>query len=161
MKRFRMRRRQGGQSIVELALILPFLVLITLGVLELGFYVFSYSELEGATRRAAEWAAHTPPSTTTTADDNSGDKCALLIKEEGLKNVVVSDLKNENFTITYPAGSQRERGDEVQVQVTYQGQWLSPIGNRFFGNTLNFSFIARRTIVSTDPPMKYKPDCSE
>ncbi len=172
-----MKRLVRGQSIVELALILPFLVLITVGTMELGFYIYTYSELENATRRASEWASETPPWTVQTCDDvlpptqaPSGctlpssamqrDECAALIKQSALDGVTLSSLQAANITIGYPMGSVRRVGDQVQVQVQYQGNWLSPIGRRFFGNALGFSFISRRTIMSTKAPDGRNYDCT-
>ncbi|HEX6288005.1 MAG TPA: TadE/TadG family type IV pilus assembly protein [Herpetosiphonaceae bacterium] len=155
-----MKRLAQGQSIVELALLLPFLILMTIGTMEIGYYVYTYSELENATRRASEWAAKTPPFTVSSSDDNAGDKCAVLIKEHALDGVFLSDLTYNNITISYPSGSTRNPGKLIQVQLTYQGEWLSPIGQRFLGEFLNFNFTARRTIVSTGAPPGLNPDCS-
>lgn len=174
-----MKRRARGQSIVELALLLPFLVLFTLGTMELGYYVFTYSEMENATRRASEAASKTPPFTTQNCDDvvapatrpggcpvdgNTAprDECAALIRQAAIDGILFSRLNASNFTtlITYPAGQMRQKGDQIQVEATYTGQWLSPIGRRFFGNTLQFRFTSRRTITSTRQPQGYNPDCT-
>lgn len=160
-----MKRRARGQSIVELALIMPFLVLITIGTMELSYYIYSYSELENAARRAAEWSSTTPPYTATTSDDvstsGSPDKCALLIKNAAIEGVFMSKLKESDITITYPDSDTRDRGERVQVQLQYTGNWLTPIGRQFFGPFLKFNFIARRTIVSVDPPPGKNADCSD
>ncbi len=171
-----MKRRVRGQSMVELALVLPFLVLITIGTMELGYYIYTYSELENATRRASEWASKTPPWTVQGCDDvmapatrpagctaitgaETRDECASLIKQNALDGVVMSRLLAQNVTIEYPTGSERKVGDQVQVRVAYTGQWLSPIGRRFFGNALNFSFTSRRTIMSVEAPDGRDNDC--
>jgi hypothetical protein len=156
-----MKRLVKGQSIVELALILPFLIMMTVGTMELGYYVYTYSELENATRIASEWAAKTPPYTITSADDNSGDNCAVLIKEAATDGVPVSDLTYDDITISYPSGSTRMKGHQIEVQLDYQGQWLSPVGETIFGPFLTFNFTSRRTIVSTTPPPGLNPDCSK
>lgn len=165
-----MKRRERGQSMVELALMLPFFVLITLGVMELGVYVYSYSELENATRRASEMASVSPPWTVQTCDDvlppatrpggcssqaaeaSTRDECAALIKQAALDGVWLSRLQASHITITYPFGETRMRGNRVQVAVDYTGEWLSPIGRRFFGNAMRFTFTSRRTITDTAPP---------
>ena len=54
-------RRSPGRSMVEMALILPFLLMVVLGVIELSYYIYTYSELENGTRRASERASKTPP----------------------------------------------------------------------------------------------------
>jgi Flp pilus assembly protein TadG len=155
-----MKRLVQGQSIVELALILPFLILMSIGTMELGYYIYTYSELENATRRASEWAAKTPPFTASSADDNGADECAKLIKEHALDNVFLSSLTENNITISYPGSTERQRGNQIEVRISYRGEWLSPIGQRFFGEFLNFNFTSRRTIVSTSPPPGLNADCS-
>lgn len=153
-----MKRLVKGQSIVELALILPFLIAITIGTMELGYYVYTYSELENATRLASERASKTPPFTMTTGDDNSSDKCAVLIKEAATDGATLSDLSYDDITITFPT-SERITGKQVEVRIEYQGEWLSPIGKRFFGNFLTFNFASRRTIVSLTTP-DVAPNCT-
>jgi hypothetical protein len=92
------------------------------------------------------------------------DECAALIKQSALDGVTLSRLLPANITISYPLeGSYqhvRRVGDQVQVRVQYQGSWLSPVGRRFFGNALNFSFISRRTILSTKAPDGRNYDCT-
>lgn len=176
-----MKRRVHGQSMVELALILPFLVLITIGTMELGYYIYTYSELENATRRASETAAKTPPWTAQSCDDvpapgtrpascpaqlnaETRDECAVLIRQAAVDGVLFSRLTPTNFTLTIsypvvPTQQTRQKGDQIQVQTTYRGEWLTPIGRRFFGNALNFSFTSRRTISSLRPPDGLQPWC--
>ncbi len=175
-----MKRLVRGQSIVELALLLPFLVLLTLGTIELGYYVYTYSELENATRRASEAAAKTPPWTEQTCDDlpapgtlpvgcpiklgaETGDACARLIRQAALDGGLFNRLTSSNFVvaITYPPGQTRLKGHQVQVQTTFKGEWLTPVGRRFFGNALQFSFTSRRTIVSLKPPAGLNNQCTE
>jgi Flp pilus assembly protein TadG len=155
-----MKRLVRGQSIVELALLFPFLIAMTIGTMEVGYYVYTYSELENATRRASEWASKTPPFTPSTSDDNSGDKCAVLIKENAVDGVYLSDLTFDNITISYVGSSTRDIGQLIEVRVNYRGEWLSPIGQRFFGDFLTFNFTSRRTIVNTSPPPGKNADCS-
>lgn len=155
----KLKRLAKGQSIVELALILPFLIAMTIGTMEVAYYVYTYSELENATRIASERASKTPPFTTNTGDDNSGDKCAVLIKEAATDGVTLSDLKYENITITFPDSATRKVGDQVEVRITYKSEWLSPVGKNLLGNFLTFNFASRRTIVSLTTP-GVNPDCS-
>lgn len=175
-----MKRFVRGQSIVELALLLPFLVLLTLGIIELGYYVYTYSELENATRRASEAAAKTPPWTAQTCDDvpapgtrpagcpsvdgaATRDECAVLIRQAAIDGGLFNKLTPSNFvvTTTYPVDQTRLKGDQIQVQTTYTGQWLTPIGRRFFGSALQFSFTSRRTIVSLKPPAGLNNQCTK
>jgi Flp pilus assembly protein TadG len=151
-----MTRRTHGQSIVEMALVLPFLVLVIFGIIELGYYVYIHSELENATRRASERASKTPPFVANDPDD----QCLQLIIGEALSGVTLSNLTSQNFSVTFVNNMPRSPGNEIQVDLSYTGQFLTPIGQRFFGNTLNFAFTSRRTIISITPPSGYNYDCS-
>lgn len=151
-----MKRRAYGQSMVEMALILPFLVLLTIGTMELGYYVYTYSELENATRRASEQAAKAPPLDPANANA-SNDGCTQLAKQAALENTFLSDLKTSDITISYVGGAAvRAVGTgQVQVDTSYKITWLTPIGKRFLYNASNFKFTSRRTIVSTKMPPGY------
>jgi Flp pilus assembly protein TadG len=148
--------RARGQSIVEMALILPFFLLITLGIIDLSYYVYSYSELENATRRASERASKTPPFNP--GDPN--DKCAQLIRAEAVNSVTLSNLQNSHISLAFVNGGQRRVGDQIEVGITYPGQFLTPVAQSVLGSTFNFRFRTVRTITSIDPPLGYKFDCS-
>jgi Flp pilus assembly protein TadG len=154
-----MLRHARGQSMVEMALVLPFLLLVTLGIIELGYYVYTYSELENATRRASERASKTPPLSPDNPND-SNDRCTQLIKTDAINGVTLSDLQNDDITLAFVGTGGRNIGDQIEVSINYTSQFLTPIGRQFFGNTLNFSFTTRRTITSIDPPRGYNTDCS-
>jgi hypothetical protein len=153
-----MKRRVRGQSLVEMALVLPFLVLFTIGTAELSYYIYSYSELENAARRASEWASKTPPIDPSNPNSAS-DQCLVLIKQHAIDGVFLSNLQPGNIAISFPGDGRRAIGSQVQATITYQGQWLSPVGRRFFGNTLNFTFTSIRTITDTNPPPGLDNNC--
>lgn len=160
-----MKRLVRGQSVVEMALILPFMVLIILGTIELGYYIYIYSELENATRIAAEAAAKTPPLTFTSSDDSlsaaTPDYCAIRAKDAALKYLFLSKLRTNELEITYPGIQIRQPGTgQVQVEAETQVEWLTPLGTRFFGNKLTFNFVSRRTITSVKAPDNLNADCT-
>ncbi|MFV9503187.1 MAG: TadE/TadG family type IV pilus assembly protein [Oscillochloridaceae bacterium umkhey_bin13] len=53
--------RKSGQSIVEMGLMLPILLVVLFGIIEFGWLIFAYSSIAQATRNAAEVAAQLPP----------------------------------------------------------------------------------------------------
>ncbi len=151
-----MPRHARGQSMVEMALVLPFLLLITLGIIELGYYIYTYSELENATRRASERASKTPPFN----PNDPNDRCMRLAIADTINGVTLSNLTSQHITFNFVGGGQRKIGDQIEVSINYSGQSLTPVGQQFFGNMLNFSFTSRRTITSLDPPLGYNYDCT-
>jgi Flp pilus assembly protein TadG len=151
-----MRRRNNGQSMVEMALMLPFLVLITMGIIEMGYYIYTYSALENATRRASEYAARTPPH----SPGSASDKCAQLAEDQAIEDAFLTDLDRSDISFAFVDSGGRKVGDRIEVTIDYDGQFLTPIGRRFFGSVMQFEFTSRRTITSTSPPLGYKTDCS-
>lgn len=145
-----------------MALLLPFMILITIGTIELGYYVYTYSELENATRRASEQAAKSPPLDPNNAN-SATDECVKLAKTAGIEDVFISNLQASNMVISYPETGAKTRTvgtGIIQVQTTYPVRALTPIGDRFFRN-LQFNFKSRRTITSTQPPPGRNADCSQ
>jgi hypothetical protein len=56
-----MQKRLGGQSIVEMAFVLPVLLLVIFGIIDMGYYVYGYATVAQASRNGAEVAAQLPP----------------------------------------------------------------------------------------------------
>lgn len=151
-------RHQRGQSLVEMALVLPFLVLIVLGTIEFGYYIYTYSELENATRRASEFASKTPPLSTSNPNDTN-DRCVQLAKADAVSNVFLSKQAPITMTFAFP-DNKREIGKRVQVSTSYPLTFLTPVGQRLFGSARKFEFTSQRTITSLDPPLGYNANCS-
>ena len=57
------RRRRPGQSMVELAIAMPFMLLLLLGTIDLGRMFFDYIEIRNAVREGAAYAARHPTDT--------------------------------------------------------------------------------------------------
>lgn len=56
-------RRRPGQSLVELAVALPFVLLLMLGTVDLGRMFFDYIEIRNAVREGAAYASRNPTDT--------------------------------------------------------------------------------------------------
>ncbi|PDV96419.1 TadE/TadG family type IV pilus assembly protein [Candidatus Chloroploca asiatica] len=54
-------QHKKGQSIVEMALMLPILLIVIFGIIEFGWLIFAYSTISQAARNGAEVAAQLPP----------------------------------------------------------------------------------------------------
>jgi Flp pilus assembly protein TadG len=101
--------RSSGQELVEYALILPILLVLLLGIMELGLAVFNYDTMSNAAREAARTGIITRDETT--------------IRSAGLKLTTGTALSTTNITIfwlpengdvTVPSGD----AVRVRVQVT-------------------------------------------
>lgn len=57
------RRRELGQDLVEMALLLPLLLALTFGIIDFGRVIFSYSTIANAAREGARFAVTDPTNT--------------------------------------------------------------------------------------------------
>ena len=54
-------QKTPGQSMVEMALLLPLIVMVIFGIIDMGWYIFGYATVYQAARNGAEKAAEIPP----------------------------------------------------------------------------------------------------
>lgn len=145
-----MRRQRLGQTIVEFALLLPFLIMILLGIMEMGWYLYNNSAIDQAARRGSEQAAKEPPLRANTG--KASDPCVVEIRRQAQRNLGPIKLADpaSAITISYPnSGEDRDLGSEIQVQVRYQGQYLTPLASMFGGSTFTITSMSRRSILDT------------
>ena len=141
-----MRRRSTGQSLVEMALMLPLLLLVLFGIIDLGYYVYGYSTIYQAARNGTERAANLGPYETRLNDPN--EPCMRAIMNETLKGVALfGDFTTSNIQVSYP--QTRALGQPIQVQVTYNIKPLTPLFQLVaFGNrgVMPVQIAARRSV---------------
>jgi len=146
-----MRKRTEGQSMVEMALLLPVFMLIIFGIIDLSYYVFGYSTMYQAARNGAEKAADIPPYANKLNDPT--DICVANIRSETQRIAVrFPDLTTDpsnSITIRYPTGVTRGLGQPIEVSIVYYLKPLTPLW-RFvtFGasGTMRIQTTARRSI---------------
>jgi Flp pilus assembly protein TadG len=112
-----LRRGQSGQSLAEFALMLPILMMICLGVLDLGRCFFTYISLTNAAREAARYAAL-----------NGSASCTQVYKEFGgtacnTGTQTVSGCVNGTLSAS---GSGSGTGNPYTVTVSCDFQLLTP-----------------------------------
>jgi Flp pilus assembly protein TadG len=103
---------QKGQSLVEVAIALPLLILILMGILDLGRAYFTFIALSDAAAEGAAYAAIHPENTaqiTARAADNTN---GFVVLEPEMVSVDCND-----FTA----------GSPITVSVTFDYQLLTPI----------------------------------
>ncbi len=135
--------RSRGQSLVELALILPVFLLFFAAVLDLGRIAAAQVSVENAAREGAFQAAKTP------TDFDSSTGCPA----NGLTNVIYCRIKLESsggVTISptdvsvscNPADCSTGLGNTVTVRVNGHFRLLTPLMAVFFGGNQNVTFSA-------------------
>lgn len=101
-----------GQALVELALVLPLLILLLMGTIEFGRIFHSYLVITNASREGARAGV--------VGADDSGIRTKV-------KNVASSlSLTDSQITITPSQGS-RARGVPLTVQVNYSVNLVTPV----------------------------------
>jgi Flp pilus assembly protein TadG len=131
-----MRRRQSdrGQSLLEFAIILPVLLIIVAGVLDIGRLYFSYVAVTDAASEGAAYAANHPTSET-----------LIVARARDASNIAADQSEIEFQCPTCPTvGS----GDPVTVSVTYSFTLATPIINAMVpGGVIPLRAVATEAIL--------------
>ncbi|MGQ9553343.1 MAG: TadE/TadG family type IV pilus assembly protein [Anaerolineae bacterium] len=127
-----MRRRvDRGQNLVELAIVMPLLLLILMGVIDLGRAFHAYIVEENAAREAARYGASHPSQLT--GADSAEERAITEATNAGISPVTVNVQKLSGSDTT------------IQATVSYQFSLLSG----FLGiGPLNLSGTAEMTVLA-------------
>ncbi len=155
-------RRDDGATVVEMALILPLLLLVILGVVEFGRAIAIENELESASRdgvRFATSAGGTPdPHYVDCAAIRDATRARLtfvtladsdidITYDDGAGNPLVDSFGNvvdcQTGTTPYPDIITSSTRIIVTVRTSYTG--ITPLVTQFIG-TINADSVSRRTI---------------
>ncbi len=114
------RRCQRGQSLVEVALVLPILLVILLGIFDFGRAVFAFNTVSNAAREAARLAIV--------------DQTASLIVAEGKQAALGLDPATVDVTFSVPGCSGSVLiGCQAKVIVDHQWRAITPIIGSLIG----------------------------
>jgi hypothetical protein len=153
------RRRTTGQTLVEFAIVLPFLLMVFFGVIEFGRYIYSSETVTNAAREAARLAVV--------------NQDADLIQRRAADNAVGLGLAapdpnpetgTSDVTVAFPdcEPSALGIGCEVSVRVRYSFGLITPLGPlfavacHFFGGCSGSGPTVRGDIISvTTMPIEF------
>jgi uncharacterized repeat protein (TIGR01451 family) len=136
-------RRSRGQGFVEFALILPFLLLLMLGIVEFGYVFAAYSGLFNAAREGVRYGVTNPK-----------DVSGIVANAE--KKVFLADPATVDIVVAYDSGpdtpqftdpAQVQIGNRVLVYVTCDLPTITPVIQPIV-STLPVHTQAARTVVS-------------
>ncbi len=111
-----LKKGQKGQSLVEVALAMPLLILVLMGILDLGRAYFTYVTLADAAAEGAAYGALHPGQTALIIDRAADASNGLVQLEPEMVSVIQSDLS---------------LGSPITVTVEYDYQIITPIVQRF------------------------------
>ena len=119
-------RNERGSSLVELALVAPLFLLITLGAVDFAMAMQSYTNLDNATREAAMWVVRFPDLPLAQAQARAGAE------------ITNAGLNPADATITFNQASYTS-GDMVVVTINYDhplifAGFLNQFGTPGFSN---------------------------
>lgn len=177
-----MQRRTSGQSIVEMAFVLPVLLFILFGIIEFGYTMFAYSTVSQAARNAAESAAQLPPYQSWLAyqgnrmptGSNLGftaDSCVNAIYFAANSDRTMFPGISNGITISYPndavlgrdTRNLEDRGP-IQVTITYQLTGITPLFQLLrLNNGITLTVTQRRSLenLGIDPSKPGNVACAK
>jgi Flp pilus assembly protein TadG len=124
--------RERGAAVVEAAIVLPLLLLIAVGVGDLGRAYFTLALVQEAAQEGVFYAAIHP-------DDPAGAQQAV-IEAVSSPTLTLSDV-----TVTCPAV------DQIAVTVSYSMSMITPIMSQFAGGSLNLSDTEVARVLKSGP----------
>ncbi|MGD1997027.1 MAG: TadE/TadG family type IV pilus assembly protein [Anaerolineae bacterium] len=130
------KRKQSGQSLVEFALVLPVLLLILGGLVDLGRAYFSYVAVTDAAAEGAAYAAADP--------NNFGE----IVERVQAASGGLVEIDPDAVEVAYPPTI--ASGAPITVTVSYTYTVATPIINRMVtGGRLRLRSTATEVILST------------
>ncbi len=134
-----------GQSIVEMAFVLPILLVVIFGIIEFGWLIFAYSTISQAARNGAETAAQLPPyQSWMDLDQTSPRPQDYAYRNDSCVNAVLTSIERDltilgsggredilkYVTIRYPLGATTRNLDDrgpIEVSINYPVVGLTPL----------------------------------
>ena len=135
------RKVEKGQSLVELAMGLTFLILLFGGVIDLGRAFFTYITLRDAAREGAVYGSYMPT-------DTSG--IIARVHASATSPIDTSGIAMDASDVTFPDGNTCP-GHPISVRVRYTFEITMPLlGTAIGGQTFPISAVVTNTILKSD-----------
>ena len=138
-----------GQSLVEFVLLLPVLLIVLAGLLDLGRLYFAYVAVTDAAAEGAAYAAlFFPPSDSATCPPDDSDICRAA--REASAGLV--QLDQAEIAVECPGCPNPASGDAVTVRVVYPFTLVTPIVEAMVpGSVLDLEAVATQAIILGEP----------
>ena len=130
----RAKKAEKGQAMVELALVLPILLLILLGIIEFGHIFYSYLVIQNATRDGARYGV---------VWDSSNNHYVTNTEVEtvvrGKTTALQKSDTNLTVYITPTTESTKASGKNFEVNIKYNVPLFTPLWNNILPNPFPIS----------------------
>jgi Flp pilus assembly protein TadG len=117
MKTRSRQNREAGQTVIEFAVGLMLLSMVTLGLTVLSLAVYSYHQISSAAREGARYAMVHAPTSVDPSDQYPATNAQ--IQQVAVQNAVGLPLAASNVTVNWIANPNNSSLWDVQVQVSY------------------------------------------
>ena len=149
-------QNERGQSLIELAVSLPVMILILLGTIDFGMAIFSYSILRDAAQEGALYGSFNP------GNKVEIENRARNISPRGDETVFSSPVNLRNTTLVkvevkalgaFCQGTTKGVANSLKVSVTYNYPIIMPFAGEVIGsNTISLTGTATNIILQ--PPCR-------
>lgn len=121
-----MRHKAKGQSLVEMALMLPLFLVVIFGIIDMGYYIYGFSTIYNAARNASDVAAELPPYPSKL--NTPTDDCVKRVRDTVTESTgILGDFNTSgSIQISFPT-NKRALGEPIQVRVEYRITPLTPL----------------------------------
>jgi Flp pilus assembly protein TadG len=147
---------EKGQSLVELAITLPILILLLLGTLDFGMAIFSYSMLRDAAQEGAFYGSFNP---TNAAEIENRARNISPRAEDVIFSSPVQLRDTDAVKVSVEAlgeacqGATNGVANSIEVRVSYRYPIMMPFAGRVIGsNTIPLTGIATNIILQPACP---------
>jgi Flp pilus assembly protein TadG len=155
-RKHRSNQSERGQSLIELAITLPILILLLLGTLDFGMAIFSYSMLRDAAQEGAFYGSFNPSNIAEIENrarnispraDDAVFSSPVQLRDKDLIKVNVKALGK------FCQGVQNGVANSIQVKVSYKYPILMPFIGRLIGSkTIPLTGTATNVILQPQCP---------
>ena len=149
MVKHKAHKKEKGQSLVEFALVLPILLILLAGVLDVARMYYVYVVLTDAAAEGVSYAAIKPPVDPSDPEDPSTTE----IQARTLPACTGVDDGVQSVDVDCPTCPNVTTGDAITVTVTYRYSVMTPFLNAMFdGGTIDMEARATGVVISGELP---------
>lgn len=145
-------RGEHGQSLVEIAISFPIILLLMSGLFDLGRVYFTWVALEDAAAEGALYLALHPnwPTATECGDPRNAVYRVENASQGSLSGAFEVDWTRPGTNITYQTPASPVVGETVWIEIEYPFQLITPVISQLTGGNLTLRVRASQIIISTE-----------